>query len=122
MDFDEIKELVDDFRQECSFENREEREQDMDMRCSSPEGIFRELPDSNYTPIEFSNDTIALSPAWSQDSLLDIMEEDDHKPSATNAATSSSHMYLSAGASPSNSVTRISDFDMNSGTIQRLNF
>ena len=141
----EIQNLVDDFRQDCSMfynhqcETRDQQDADMLMRCSSSssnastEGIFRDLPDTNHTPIEYSNDTIALSPAWSFESLLDREDESDHfKPmdhynSSTATSTPSSpqptRVYLTtAGASPLNSVNRISDFDMNSGIIQRLNF
>lgn len=138
----ELKDLVEEFRHEFSFEILEERDDDEEMmRCSSPESIFREMPDLDYTPIDQSNDTIPLplSPAWSQDSHMEELQDvKQQQPMArttsTRSASSSSRTssssssrpsqvyYLNAGSTPASSVSRISDFDLNSGTIQRLNF
>eukprot|EP00526_Cylindrotheca_closterium_P020319 CAMPEP_0113615810 /NCGR_PEP_ID=MMETSP0017_2-20120614/7903_1 /TAXON_ID=2856 /ORGANISM="Cylindrotheca closterium" /LENGTH=128 /DNA_ID=CAMNT_0000525079 /DNA_START=80 /DNA_END=466 /DNA_ORIENTATION=+ /assembly_acc=CAM_ASM_000147 len=114
------QDIAADSRQECSFleDSREEEEMDTTMRCREEQCIFRDLPDSDFTPLDSSNDThqrIPLSPAWSQESRED---PEMLKPTVDTAPSQVSYL----NGSPSNFVTRISDFDMNSGTIQRLNF
>lgn len=119
----EVEDLAADF-QACNCSDADTREDQDEMMQSSSE-IFRDLPDADYTPIERSNDTLYMSPAWSLESF--IMEDAEELKAAavettTTAPSSSQSMYLNAGPAPSSLVTRISDFDMNSGTVQRLNF
>ena len=119
----ELKDTATDYRQECTF-SEDTREEEMDMRgMEDQQCIFRDLPDADFTPIDLSNDSqrIPLSPAWSQDSMED---PEELKPSmAIDVSTSTSQQLYYLHNGPSSSlVARISDFDMNSGTIQRLNF
>ncbi|CAJ1962119.1 unnamed protein product [Cylindrotheca closterium] len=116
-----------DYRQDCTFSEDTREEEMFDIRSMMMEDqqrIFRDLPDADYTPIETSNDSqrIPLSPAWSQESMED---PEELKPSmaidASNAPSQQQQLYYLNGPS-SNFVARISDFDLNSGTIQRLNF
>lgn len=87
------------------------------MERMEEERIFRDVPDVEHTPIEKSNDTlcsrISLSPAWSQDSMehLDPVKESDQKD-----------LLIYFDEAPLSSVNKISDFVMDSGKIQKLNF
>jgi hypothetical protein len=109
--------IIDERCQDWYYLSDDCREDDVMERIE--EGtIFRDVPDVDHTPIEKSNNTscsrISRSPAWSQDSMEHL---DPVKPT-----TDHTEIRIYWDGSPSNSVNKISDFDMESGRIQRLNF
>ena len=120
----ETKDIAVDYREEYTF-SEDSREEEMDLRWMEEQCIFRDLPDAEYTPMESSNDTmthrIPLSPAWSQESMED---PEELKPSMVmdHHTTPSPQVYYLSNETRSSHVTRISDFDLTSGTTQRLSF
>lgn len=121
----ETKDIAVDYREEYTF-SADSREEEMDLRCMEEQCIFRDLPDAEFTPMESSNDTmthrIPLSPAWSQESMEDPEELKPSMLMMNPTPPTSPQVYYLSNGTQSGHVTRISDFDLTSGTTQRLSF
>jgi hypothetical protein len=109
--------IIDERCQDWYYLSDDCREEDM-MERMEEDRIFRDVREVDHTPIERSNNIscsrISLSPAWSEDSMEHL---EPLKPT-----TDHTEIRFYWDGAPSNSVNKISDFDMDSGRIQKLNF